>query len=288
MTFSWQAADGTVFSGEQWTPAGAPRGRLICVHGLGGAATDFIPLAQAAAARGFSTFALNLRGQGCDPEESRRGRFLDPDVLTRDLAAFVASLPASTVPVFLCGESVGALLVAASLGRQSSASPIRGAIFSVPVVDLKKPTPKAVRWTLQVAAGLFPTLRLDPSRFVSRKPGRKSRLRVTRDEAYEEILRSAPHRIPAFSVAVLHAFGKFMDDRKNLAAGVTIPTLVLAAGQDAYIRPDQVRAWFDLLPNPDKEYREYPEAFHLLWNDLDHEAVLADIFAWLEARCPSP
>jgi alpha-beta hydrolase superfamily lysophospholipase len=51
-----------------------------------------------------------------------------------------------------------------------------------------------------------------------------------------------------------------------------------------FVRPEQVRAWFDCLSAKDKTFRLYSEAFHLLWNDWDKEAVLTDILAWLNER----
>ena len=286
MTFPWQAADGEVFSGEQWTPPSSLRGRLICIHGLGGAATDFTSLGEATAARGFSAFAPNLRGQGCDPEEKRRGRFLEPNVLARDLTDFVTALPASTAPVVLCGESLGALLVAWALSQRPFPFPLAGVILSVPVVDLKKPTPALGRALIRALARIVPTLPLNATRFVTPRSEAPWEDNLTRDQAHVEYLRSAPHRIRRFSVSTLNALGNLMDARATLAAGLQVPTLVLAAGEDIYIAPTQVKAWFDQIAAEDKTFRLYPEARHLLWNDFDREQVIADILSWMEARCP--
>ena len=48
MTFDWTAPDGELFPCEEWKAESGPRGVLVCVHGLSGAATDFSALAGAA------------------------------------------------------------------------------------------------------------------------------------------------------------------------------------------------------------------------------------------------
>ena len=67
----------------------------------------------------------------------------------------------------------------------------------------------------------------------------------------------------------------------EIAARMTTPCSALAAGKDVFLRPEQVRVWFDRLAATDKTYRVYPEAYRSPWNDWDKELVLADILAWL-------
>lgn len=281
MTYEWTAPDGEKFSGEEWETQGPPRGVLVCVHGLGGAASDFRTLAAAMAGRGFFCCAPNLRGQGLDSRPAHRGAFFDVPVIVRDLAAFARATAARFPgrPVFLCGESMGALLVARLLAEEMPG--VRGAIFSAPVTELREPTPAPVRLMVRLLAAVAPGLRFFPSWFVS---GKTKPLRMTRDEAHADAVMASPHYIRAFTFRALNSLGNLMESRDALAAGVRVPALVLAAGQDAYILPRQVRAWFDSLPSRDKTFRLYPTAYHLLWNDWDRELVMADILAWLDAR----
>ncbi len=283
MTFEWTAPDGDIFPCEEWMAQGDLRGVLVCVHGLSGAATDFAALAEAAAREGFATFALNLRGQGMDRSAARRGAFLDLPVMGEDVAAFVrmAGAKFSGLPLFVCGESMGALIVSWLAAQEKLDARVRGLLFSAPVVELKKPSSWAVRLGLRVLAAAVPNVRFYPAWFVS---GKTEPLRVTRDEEHSQRVRSSSHFIPAYTFRFLQAFGELMDSSRALAARVRVPCLVLAAGQDVFLRPEQVRAWFDCLAAADKSFRLYPEAYHLLWNDWDREIVLADILAWLRER----
>lgn len=283
MPFNWIAPDGIVFSCEEWLPSRPPRAILVGVHGLGGAAGDFRPLGEAAVQRGLAGYAINLRGQGSDPDPKRRGSHLDLPAIARDVAAFLGEVRAGReeLPVFLCGESMGALIVAWLSAQGFLPEGIRGLIFSVPVIELGRPTPWTVRQALKAFALLLPEARFYPSWFVS---GKRGPLQVTRDEEHQRWIRTAPHHIEAFTFRFLHALGNLMEANAALAEKITLPSLVLAAGQDVFLRPEQVQTWFDKLASADKTFRLYPDAYHLLWNDWDREMVIEDIFGWVEGR----
>ena len=63
MDFDWTAPDGVTFPCEQWLPPQKAGGTVICVHGLSGAAMDFLPLGERVHQAGLACFALNLRGR---------------------------------------------------------------------------------------------------------------------------------------------------------------------------------------------------------------------------------
>ncbi|HVJ57680.1 MAG TPA: alpha/beta fold hydrolase [Terrimicrobiaceae bacterium] len=287
MRFNWMAPDGVVFPCERWLPDEKPRGTLVCVHGLSGAASDFFTLGDFVRRAGLACFALNLRGQGSDPHRPRRGANLDLGDLSRDISSFANAMHSVSDdrPLWVCGESMGALIVAWMLAGNRFEQPIAGAIFSVPVVDLIKPTPWIVRQLVRTIASLAPGVRFFPSWFIS---GKLEPLRVTRDEEYELRVRSAPHYITAFTFRFLHQLGLLIESSAKIAAEMKTPCLVLAAGHDVFLRPEQVQAWFDRLAATDKTFRVYPEAYHLLWNDWDKELVLADIVAWLNQHAAMP
>jgi alpha-beta hydrolase superfamily lysophospholipase len=286
MHFQWTAPDGAAFPCERWLPTGTPQGNVICIHGLSGAATDFQPLGETLSRAGLACFALGLRGQGNDPDARRRGASLDLAALSSDIAAFTGTVctNGSGTPLWVCGESMGALILAWTLAYGRLSQPVRGAIFSAPVVALKKSVPRAVRGLVRTFATALPRLRFYPSWFVS---GTLEPLEVTRDKEHADRIHSAPHYIRAFAFRFLHQLGELIESSDALAVKIVAPSLVLSAGQDVFVEPGQVRKWFERLGSEDKTFKTYPEAFHLLWNDLDRDAVLADVAQWLDARCPA-
>ncbi len=285
--FAWEAPDGVVFPCERWLPDRKARGTVVCVHGLSGAATDFLALGEVLCKAGLACFALNLRGQGSDPHRPRRGATLDLEDISRDISRFANAMHSANDqrPLWVCGESMGALILAWMLAGKRFERPIAGAIFSVPVVGLVKRTPWIVRQIVRTVASVAPGLRFFPSWFIS---GKLEPLRVTRDEEFELRVRSAPHYITAFTFRFLRQLGLLIEGSAQVAAKMETSCLVLAAGQDVFLRPEQVRAWFDRLAATDKTFRLYPQAYHLLWNDWDKELVLADILAWLNERSAVP
>jgi acylglycerol lipase len=48
--------------------------------------------------------------------------------------------------------------------------------------------------------------------------------------------------------------------------------------------PEGTRAFFAAAGSTDKQYLEYPGAYHALFADLDRERVLADLERWAEQR----
>lgn len=283
MDFLWTAPDTTEFRCECWLPVGETRAVLLCLHGLSGAASDFTPLGRAASQAGFAVHALNLRGQGHDPMPARRGHHLDLSEIEADLAAFGAEMASrhSGAPVFWCGESMGALLLAHLLASPRFSQPLAGAIFSVPVVQLHRPVPPWARHLLHVSARIFPRLRLHPSWFVV---GRRSSLQVSRDEEFLAAMRISSHYIPAFTLGFLDTFEDLMVSSRESARHLQAPALVLAAGRDIFINVAQVESWFSGIAASDKTLHIYPEAYHVLWNDWDRAKVISDILLWLDAH----
>ena len=282
----WTARDGLKLPVLGWQPANTPRALLVCVHGMGGAAGDFTRLGKAAADNGIAAFALNLREQGLDPRPDRRGTGLDLETISDDLFGFIADLRREfpDQPVFTCGESMGALVTAWLLARKGAPAGFSGAIFSAPVVELRKPTPWHLRQALKILSALAPRGRFRPSFFVT---GKSEPLKVTRDTDHQEWVRNAPHRIDGFTFRFLNELGSLMESSEGLAAKLTEPCLVMVGGNDVYLESRQVKAWFDRIAAKDRTFREYPEAYHLLWNDFDRETVLRDIMGWIDSRVPA-
>jgi alpha-beta hydrolase superfamily lysophospholipase len=281
MGFAWKAPDGLILPGEEWRPPAAVRGVVAGVHGMGAEARDFAPLAERLAAEGMVVYALNLRGQGHDPHPARRGHFLEPGVLCAEIAAFVAEMAARHpgCPVFLCGESMGALLSSRALAL--GVARVDGVVLSVPVVDLRRPTPWTTQTALRVASWLWPTGRFSPSWFVA---GTRKPLPVSRDEAHLHRLRNSAQSIRAYTFRFLHAMGELMREVRALAPQLRVPCLVLGGGRDVYISPDQLTAWFGEIGAADKSLRIFPDGHHCLWNDLDRDAVVETVTAWITER----
>ena len=283
MSFPWRTHDGETREAHAW-PATDPHAIVACIHGLSGSGEQFHPLPSRLTR--YSFYALDLRGQGSDPVVTRRGMRLDLETQLLDISRFLAALRRAHEgkPLFLMGESMGALLSAAYAAQERlpAEAEIDGVLLSVPVVGLRKEVPGFLRRTLAFLARHFPQARLSPSRFVN---GKTTAPPLTRDTAYQESLREKPHHLKGFSLGFLAELGELIDNSHSHAERLRHPALVLSAGNDCFVKPLQIESWFEKIPSSDKTHHLYPEAYHLLWHDWDRDAVTGDIEQWLERQC---
>lgn len=273
--FFWRGRDGTPFPALAWESEGAPRANVLCIHGLGGAAADFGPLGRHLSRNGCAVHAVNLRGQGNDPDPVRRGHFLDLQRWREDLAEFAAGFPREA-PLVVVGESMGSLAAIDSIAH-GALRPVR-AVLAAPVPELRAPVP---RWTVALLRGgarVFPRLRFGPMRFVH---GKTSIPRLTADDDYMEYLQNIPHRVGGYTLEFLARFGVLMSSAEELAGRVRTPTLMLSAGRDVFVHAEQSRAFFEKLGASEKEHAFYPESHHLLWHDVNRDEVLDRITRWV-------
>ena len=273
--FEWDGHDGERFPGLVWEAETETTGHVLCIHGLSGAAADFGPLGRQLAAQGFTVWAINLRGQGNDPNSRRRGHFLDPREWRADLAAF-ADGHLKGGPLHLVGESMGSLVSVDAVAN--GALRPQSLVLSVPVTETRAPVPGWMVGLLRGASKFAPRVKLSPLRFVH---GKTSLPRLTSDDAYMHYLKNIPHRVGGFTLEFLTNFHDLMQEAQQCAAQIDMPTLMLSAGRDVFTRPDQSRAFFDRIAAREKEYVFYPDSHHLLWHDVDTDDVLKRISRWL-------
>jgi alpha-beta hydrolase superfamily lysophospholipase len=260
----------------------AKRATVLLVHGLNGAVDDLEPMVEALAPAGYEFFACGLRGQGADPNRPKRGDLRDWRRLRDDLIDFrhhVRQEFGDDRPVFAFGESMGALVTL----QAAPDAGLAGIILSSPVVKFRRDAPSPW-WQELLAKVLFrcaPWYRLDLQAFAKKDAPAPI---ITRDEAYLERIRNAPYRIPRFTVGFYRELIRLVLATPGGAGRLRTPVLVLAAGQDVFVRPEDVASFFEALPAPDKTLRIYPSSYHLLVRDFEAAQVIRDVHAWLDER----
>lgn len=280
---TWVTRDRCRLVYKSWRHRCAPkRATVLLVHGLNGAVDDLEPFVEALAPAGYQFFACGLRGQGADPNLPGRGdlrawRRLRDDLI--DFRQFVRQESWDDRPVFALGESMGALVTL----QAAPEAGLAGVILSSPVVKFRRETP--LPWWQELLARLLfrcaPWYRLDLQRFSGKDAPAPI---ITRDERYLERIRSAPYRIPRFTAGFYRELVRLVLATAEGSARLRLPVLVLAAGQDVFVRPEDVAAFFDALPAPDKTLRLYPSSYHLLVRDFEAARVIRDVHAWLDER----
>lgn len=103
----FQARDGTTLAYRHYPPRGASVGRAaVLVHGSSGSSMSIHALADALAARGVESFAVDIRGHGAS---GARGDIGYPGQLDDDMVDFVALVRKTvpSAPLTLLGHSAG-------------------------------------------------------------------------------------------------------------------------------------------------------------------------------------
>ncbi len=254
-----------------WRPP-TPRAALVLVHGLGDHSGLYPLLVEHTTGWGAAVYAFDLRGNGRSP--GRRAYIGSWREFREDLAAFVRLVRGREpeLPLFLLGNSLGGLIVLDYALEQPPE--VRGVIAaSTPLGPLG--VPRLRLWLARVASRVWPGFTLETGMDLaglSRDP--KAVEEVLRDPLFH---RKGTARLATEVLATI-------DRVRREAPRFPLPVLLLHGGADRMVPPAGTRELFQRLGTPDKEYREYPGAYHALFADLDADRVLGDLERWMERR----
>ncbi|MEO0946550.1 MAG: lysophospholipase [Cyanobacteria bacterium J06641_5] len=258
--YQWWAAD-TVFE-----PA---RGVLVLVHGHSGHSDRFENVAKVLVPLGYRVFGFDLRGHG--RSTGRRGHVSNWDEFRADLAFVLEWVTEQwpNSPRFLCGHSMGGTIVLDYVLR--SPQGLQGAIAIAPVLGaIGVPA-----WKLALARLLsrcWPTFTLATSIDTST---------ATRDPAVNAAYAADPLRHGRGSARLATELSTAVAGIWQRVEDWQLPLLLLHGSSDRVTASANSLAFFERIPYPDKELREYPGAYHELYADLNRQEVLANIVDWL-------
>lgn len=277
----WTAPDGTQLGSRAWMPAGKPKAIVLAMHGLGCRAADFEPLGIELKKRGVAVCAWNHRGQGLDPDVKRRGAWFHLDQMLIDLKSYADTVTTGDTPVFLCGESLGALIALQATTTEPWSGTIEGLLLFSPAVALSQKNPPWLKTTLRAVGRALPGLRLRPGWFVH---GSGSMPRLTRVEERQKYLTTAPHRLGPLTLPFLASVGDLIEASLTTAARVDVPVAMFSGGNDVFTTPLQFEEFFAALRTADKTHFQYPEGCHQLLFDFDASKVVEEAAGWLLNR----
>jgi alpha-beta hydrolase superfamily lysophospholipase len=285
-SFPVPGRDGTPVATYRWEPAGAVRGVVQIVHGLGEHVRRYDHLATTLAAAGFLVQGHDTRGHGATIADGAEPGMIgaegwnasidDIDVLLDRLRADVPG-----VPVVLIGHSMGSFAVQQYLvdhGDRVDAVVLSGTAAAelMPALDLDEP--------------------VDLSGFNAPfEPGRTGYEWLTRDEAQVDAYVADPLCGFGYDVAATKAVFAgacaAADPEKTARLRPDLPIYVVVGEQDPV--GDQlarVHALVERYRNAgltDVELRVYPGARHEVFNETNRDEVERDLLRWLERVVPS-
>ena len=268
----FSGAGGLSLFRRTWRPAGPTRAVLINVHGLGDHSGLYPALVEHFTARGIAVYAPDLRGNGRSP--GQRGYVERWEEYREDLERFIAVVRQEEPdrPLFLLGNSLGGLIVLDyALHRPEG---IRGVIAASPPLG-RVGVPAPLMALGRVLSRVWPRFSVRTGMDLSG---------LARDPVVVETVLADPlfHRVGTarLSTEVVAAIERV----QAAAPRFPLPLLVLHGSADRMVPPDGSRAFMARVGQPDRELREYPGAFHVLFADLDRERALTDVERWIAAR----
>ncbi|GAA5144310.1 alpha/beta hydrolase [Prosthecobacter algae] len=282
----WVSYDGKVMPWQEWPAAAGlkPRGVVIAVHGLSGAASDFWFIGDKLPAQGYAVYAYDLRGQGKDPVKEERGDIGSARQWMRDLEAFhlLVRKRHPGVPVFWYGESLGSLIcLHTAASRLNDRQDPAGIVLASPVAGLRVTVSGFRRFLLETAATLSPRSRYSLGDLAGVD---EKKIQVTSETTHGAQMAVTEHHINSFTLRLLTEIGRLLDANPDAAKRLRMPVLFLASPNDVLSSPDQVQGLFSQVRSPKKRLLWYTRSYHLLLHDVQKAEVTADLVRWLDRK----
>lgn len=271
--FELTASDGVRLFAQSWAPP-VPRGAIVLVHGLAEHGGRYAWLAGRAAQRGFALMAVDLRGHGRSPGERTWVERFDDYLLDVDALWAQAGTRFAGLPRFLMGHSMGGAVALAWAAQRRPAA--AGMVLSSAALKIGGDVSR-------VLIALAPLL----SRWVPRLRGtRIDPGLISRDTAAVAAyvgdplvsLAAPPARTGAELLAV-------MARSTGAAASLALPVYLFHGSEDRLTDPEGSREVQAAWGGTDKTLRLWTGSRHETLNDLDREAVAAELLAWMGAHC---
>lgn len=264
---SFVADDGYRFACRRWH-VDNPLGHVVVVHGIISHSGWYLKTGARLAKAGFAVHSLDRRGSGLN--FASRGDVDHSETWVRDLERYLESL-GSDSPRLLIGISWGGLLATTVARRRPDL--VAGLGLLCPGFFARKGIHPVQHHVVRVAArcGLaqkkFAVPLRDPQLFTGSPWWR----RYIRDDPFT--LRMVTLRLATAS-ADLHA-----ETIRN-PEGVSVPTLLMLAENDALIKNDDVRRFFNRFSTTERRSVEVADAAHTLEFEDDVSCYLSNLDEW--------
>jgi alpha-beta hydrolase superfamily lysophospholipase len=259
---------------QAWLPRDRRRRKavLINLHGLGDHSGLYPTLAGHFPAHGIALYAYDMRGNGRSP--GQRAYLRGWHEYRGDLRAFLDRVRKweGDLPLFILGNSLGGLVVLDYALHYPTG--LRGVIAVAPPLG-EVGVPPALMALGRIMSRIWPRFSLEVGMDLSG---------LARDPAVVDTVLADPlfHRrgTARLSTEVSAAIQRVQARAETLS----VPLLILHGSADRMVPPEGSRRFFSRVELEDREFLEYPDAYHCLFADVGHEEVLKDVEQWLEGR----
>lgn len=257
--------------------AATPKAALICLHGLGLDNRAFTDFGLEFAKRGYSVYALDVRGFGSWLGEKGYEETVYSSTLN-DIALVSKMVKAQHpgVPVYLLGESMGGAIALRAAAEEPQA--LDGVVSAVPSDALAAPLKISLKIALHAIGGL--NRPFDIGKTIGPMATNRSELVA----AWE----LDPNAKTRMSPKSLMKYGLYLKMTKRYCAKIEkTPVLMLQGLSDRLMSPDGTVALFEEIPIKDKSIVAIGNGQHLLFETDKQDKFLLDVLeSWLHHHEP--
>lgn len=271
--FELDTADGATLAGRAWMPLAPPGAVIALVHGINEHSGRYGFIAARANERGLAVVSTDLRGHGLSPGKRAWVERFDDYLLDVDALLAKARELAAGRPVFLMGHSMGGAIALRWVAQRGPR--VAGLVLSSAALRVGGDVPRLLVWLAPFLSRWLPQVRgkrLSPE-VISRDPDA-----VAAYQADPLVTKMAP---PARTGAELL---RAMELNRAAAADLRLPVYLFHGDADRLTDPAGSLEIHGLWGGADRSLRLWPGSRHETLNDLDREAVAAELLDWLLAR----
>lgn len=267
--------DKTALFYRHYSTIQSARARILVVHGMGEHGGRYRELVERLGEKEFEAFVPDLRGFGqSGGKRGCLGRFED---YHRDLdvvAQLAAKADPAHVPLFILGHSFGGLVCSSWIAESTKISP-QGLILTSPNFGIAIHVP-AWRQVLAVFASYLAPDQTQSTRVDSNF--------LTHDETILRHYKSDRLIHHQISARLYLELKRKLAQKNEIASKLTLPTLVLQAGNDHIVSLADTRTFFERLSSKDKKLEVFPSLYHEILNEAGRQAIFDQIGSWVEQR----
>ncbi len=271
---TFEGVGGLKIFNRSWQPAGKTRGVVVIVPGFNSHSGQYLWVGEQFAKKDLASYAIDLRGRG--RSEGERYYVEKMEDYTDDVATLVRTAKAENpaLPVFVLGHSAGGVVSCVyALDHQAE---IDGLICESFAYDL--PVPGFVLSLLKGFDYIAPHAHVYTLKNEN----------FSRDPQFVDSMNNDPlikgESEPTQTAKVMIDAARRLNKEFPL---IKLPVLILHGTEDKATNPSGSQFFFETAGSTDKTLKLYQGHYHDLLNDIDREAVMADINDWIDARVPA-
>lgn len=258
---------------QTWLPEGEVKAAVLIVHGLGEHSGRYTNVVNHLVPRGYAVYGFDLPGHG--KSEGVREfvkEFADyAQTVTAVFNVVQAEQPGK--PVFLVGHSMGGLIACHYLLEHSD--DFNGAVISAPGIMIPEFVTKFTVFTgkaLSIVAPKTGLLALDADA-------------VSRDPEVVQSYKNDPLVFHGKTTARLSAeLLQAMMTVNEKMGQITAPLMGVHGSEDQLANPEASQLLYVRAGSTDKTLKIYEGLYHEVFNEPEHNEVLGDVVAWLDAH----